>query len=285
MEDKTFFTILIESRGSEESFIQAFWSWADHLGGAIDRVLRACARMGIHNAMAGEADTYDFAALPRRVTHDKKLGVFFDETRHCFTTEESFAAPVGIIKSCLDGEYGEEMIREGFSLSNRDDGIYEVEAVVGREKLFDTFIRLGRRLPSIKVFWVKLSADWEEDGREEFWVNEGLNTPALVSGYLTSHANDTINNGHVSLTAYSGAGQTNLLIDSHKTVKVLTKSARMQSRMAAALKRLGFKELAELYSLEYDYYHWHYRPARSKSRARLVASLKKEGFSTWNPSR
>lgn len=141
-----------------------------------------------------------------------------------------------------------------------------------------------RRLPSIRVFWVKISADWEEKGREEFWVNEDLNAPELLASYLTDHWNDTVANGHVTLTAYSGAGQTNLSIDSNKTIKVLTKSAKMQGRMAAALRGIGFEELAELHSLEYGYYHWHYRPASSKSRAGLVAALKMDGFSAWNPA-
>jgi hypothetical protein len=39
--EKTFFTVLVESAGPEESFIQVFWAWAGHLGAAIERVLRA----------------------------------------------------------------------------------------------------------------------------------------------------------------------------------------------------------------------------------------------------
>ena len=284
--EKSFFTVLVESVGPEESFIQAFWAWANHPGEAIERVLRACGRLGVEDAVAGEVDAYDFEALPGHVVHDEKLGVFFDETRYHFPSEESFRPPAGIIKSCLDGDYGAELIREGFSLTDRDEGLYEVEAVVGRGKLFETFFGLAGRLPSVRVFWVRIAGDWEQDGegREEFWVNEDLNSPELISDYLTTHANDTINNGHVALTVYCNAGRTNLSIDTHKTIKVLTKSARIRDRMAAALRRHGLKELARLYSLEHGYYHWHYRPARSKSRARLVAALKKDGFSPWNPA-
>jgi hypothetical protein len=282
--EKTFFTVLVESSGPGESFIQVFWAWAGHLGEAIGRVLRACGRLGVENAIPSEADPYDFATLPGHVIHDEKLDVFYDETRYCFPAEKSFAPPLGIIKSCLDGEYGEELIREGFSLTKSGDGLYEIEVVVEGGRLFDTYLALVRRLPSIRVFWVKISADWEEKGREEFWVNEDLNAPELIASYLTDHAKDTVANGHITLTTYSGAGQTNLSIDSHKTIKALTKSVKLQDRMTAALRRLGFDEIAELHSLEYGYYHWHYRPARSKSRAGLVASLKRDGFSAWNPA-
>jgi hypothetical protein len=284
VEDKTFFTILVESPGPDYSFIRVFWAWADHLGVAIERVLRSCDRAGLKGAVAREADPYDFTTLPGHVTRDDKPGVFFDKSRHYFPAEESLTPPVGIIKSCMEGEFEDALIREGFSLIEREDGLHEVEVVVGRDRLFDTFVDLVKLLPSIRVFWVKLSADWEDAGREEFWVNEALNTPELIADYLKVNARDTVSNGHVTLTAYSRAGQTNLSIDSHKTIKVLTKSKRVRGRMAAALKRLGFGEAAELHSLEYGYYHWHYRPARSKSRARLVAALKRDGFSTWDPA-
>ena len=118
---------------------------------------------------------------------------------------------------------------------------------------------------------------------EEFWTNENLNTVESITGFLATHAKDTIANGHVALTIYSSIGQTNLLIDTHKTIKVLTKSAKIERRMAAALRKLGFEELSEFHSLEYGYYHWHYRPARSKSRKRLVAALKRDGFRFWIP--
>jgi hypothetical protein len=102
-----------------------------------------------------------------------------------------------------------------------------------------------------------------------------------MASFLTAHWDDTVANGHVALTAYGEPGQTNLTIDTHKTIKVLTKSATIQQEMASALKSLGFEELPEFHSLEYCFYHWHYRPTRSKSRAGLVAAMKKWGFSLW----
>jgi hypothetical protein len=59
------------------------------------------------------------------------------------------------------------------------------------------------------------------------------------------------------------------------------KSARIQRQTLAVLGSLGYQELREFHSLEYGYYHWHYRPARSKSRKRLVAALKNDGFRWW----
>ena len=281
MDDKTFFTVMIESVEPEQSFIQVFWTYANHPGKAIQKVLRACAGLGIKNAFASELDSFEFKSLPRKVVHDRDLDVYYSQARNYFPTEKTFRAPSGIIKSYLNGKYDYGLIREGFYQGRTETGIYEVEVVVENQRLFNTFVQLVKRLPSIKVFWIKLAADWEDVGREEVWTNEKLNTVELIADFLESRWKDTVANGHVALTVYSAVGQTNLLIDTHKTIKVLTKSAKIQSSMSAKLRRFAFEELSEFHSLEYGYYHWHYRPSRSKSRTRLIAALKRDEFRLW----
>ena len=275
------FKVMIESIEPERSFFQVFWSSAIHIGKAIDTILSACDRMGINNPSAREADCVEFDSLPENAVRNDRLNVWYAPGRAYFTTEESFIAPAGIVESVQKGEYDFELIREGFSLSKTEAGIYEVEAVIDRDKLFDTFVELMKRLPSIRVFWIKLAADWDNQNREEFWTNENLNTAESITSFLTVHWNDTVANGHVALTTYSDAGQTNLTIDTHKTIKVLTKSAKIQQKMASALKSLRFEELPEFHSLEYCFYHWHYRPTRSKSRSELVTAMKEWGFEFW----
>ena len=272
---------MIESVEPEHSFIQIFWTSASHPGEAIQKVLRACASVGIRNAIASELDDFDFKSLPASTIYDKKLDVFYSKSRNYFPTEKTFTAPLGIIKSFSNGKYDYDLIREGFYERKTRGGIYEVEVVVEKESLFNAFVQLVKRLPSIKVFWIKVAADWEDVGREEFWTNEKLNTVELIADFLKAHWRDTVANGHVALTAYSSVGQTNLLIDTHKTLKVLTKSVTIQRKMSAGLRRLGFEQLSKFHSLEYGYYHWHYRPGRSKSRKRLIAALKKGGFKFW----
>jgi len=281
MDDSTFFTVMIESVEPEHSFIQLFWTSANHPGQAIQKVLRACVGLGIKNAFASELDSFEFKSLPRNVVYDRNLDVHYSQARNYFPTEKTFMAPSGIIKSFQNGKFDYDRIREGFSQGRTEAGIYEVEVVVENQRLFSTFVQLIKRLPSIKVFWIKLAADWEDLGREEFWANEKLNTVELIADFLKSRWKDTVANGHVALTTYSSVGETNLLIDTHKTLKVLTKSVTIQRKMSAGLRKLGFEQLSKFHSLEYGYYHWHYRPARSKSRTRLIAALKRDGFRLW----
>lgn len=275
------FKVMIESIEPEHSFFQTFWSSAPHIGAAIDTILSACVRMAVNNPSAREADYVEFDSLPENAVRDDRLNVWYTPARHYFPTEKSFIPPAGIVESSKKGEDDYELIREGFRLPEIEEGIYEVEAVIDRDKLFPTFIELTKRLPSIRVFWIKLAADWEDRNRQEFWTNENLNTVESITSFLTTHWNDTVANGHVALTAYGEPGQTNLTIDTHKTIKVLTKSGEFQQEMASALKSLGFEELPEFHSLEYCFHHWHYRPARSKSRTKLIAVMKKWGFSLW----
>ena len=276
------FKVMVESTDPDQSFFQTFWSPAIHIGKAIDTILSACNSMGINNPSAREADCVEFDSLPENAVRNDRLNVWYAPGRVFFTTEEgSFIPPAGIVESGQKGEYDYELIREGFSLLKTEAGIYEVETVIDRDKLFDTFVELMKRLPSIRVFWIKLAVDWDNQNREEFWTNENLNTSESITSFLTAHWNDTVANGHVALTAYSDAGQTNLTIDTHKTIKVLTKSAKIQHQMASALKSVGFEELPEFHSLEYCFYHWHYRPTRSKSRSELVTAMKEWGFEFW----
>ena len=71
-----FFTVMVESIDVEKSFFQVFWVRANHLGEAIGKILKACDRLGIKDAVASEADDFDFNSLPDNVVHDKKLNVF-----------------------------------------------------------------------------------------------------------------------------------------------------------------------------------------------------------------
>ncbi len=281
MTDEDLVKVMIESVGPEFSYFQDFWAHGKHPGAALEKILSACPRMGIMDPIARELDFADPSALPDDLMQEEKLGVFYSPVRYSFPSEKSFVAPFGIIESATKGDLDSSLIREGFSLGKTSAGIYEIEAAIEGERVFNTFIELVNRLPSIKVFWLVLAADWEDKGREEFWTNEKLNTPKRIESYLTRRWDDTVGNGHVALTAYDRVGQTNLSIDTHKTIKVLTKSLAMQRKLAAGLRRLGFEELSKFQSLEYGYYHWHYRPARSKSRRGLVAALKKDGFELW----
>ena len=272
---------MIESVEPENSFFKTFWSQATHPGEAIEAVLSACVDLGMAHPIARELDYSEPGSLPQNAVLQKGTNVWSVSGRTFFPTEKTFIAPFGIIESSEKGEFDYDVIQEGFSLTKTDVGIYEVEVVIECDKLFSTFVELMNRLPSIRVFWIKLAADWEDEGREEFWTNEELNSSEAVTTFLTNHSQDTIKNGHVALTAYSDVGQTNLTIDPHKTLKVLTKSAKIQRRMASALRSLGFNELSEFHSLEYGYYHWHYRPTQSKTRKNLIAALKRKGFVLW----
>ena len=276
-----FFKIMVQSIEPEHSFIQMFWSSGAYLGEAIEAVLRACARLEIKNPIAMELDCVDPDSVPDGALHDEESNVFYAQSRYSFPTEKTFIAPFGIIASGDGGDHDYEQIREGFSLQKTEEGIYEIEAVIERDNLLTTFFELVKSLPSIRVFWIKIAAEWDEVGREQFWTNEDLNTFELIAGFLNNNFDDTVANGHVALTVYSDEGQTNLSIDTHKTVVVMATTSKMQQSMAVTLRQLGFAELSEFYSLRYNYHHWHYRPAQSKSRTKLVATLQQSGFKLW----
>ena len=146
--DKDFYTVMIESEEPEESFVQLFWTHANHPGEAIDKILRACAGLGIENAFASEFDISEFKALLRKTFHDKKFDAYYAPERYGFSTEETFRTPAGIIESFAKGELDFALIKEGFCQNRFEAGSYAVELVVENQRLFSTFVEFANCLES-----------------------------------------------------------------------------------------------------------------------------------------
>lgn len=94
---------------------KVFWTHANHTGEAIEKVLIACSKLQIPNAIASEVGYHESVELPAGVVHDKKLKVFYHPQRNYFPTEETFIAPFGIIKATENGKLDYGLIHEGFA--------------------------------------------------------------------------------------------------------------------------------------------------------------------------
>jgi hypothetical protein len=150
--DEELYRVMIESIEPETSFFQVFWTPARHPGQAIESVLRACLRLGLRNPVARELDYLDLDSVPDESFHDEESNVFHTNVRISFPTQKTFVAPFGIIGSGEKGEHDYELIREGFCLTKTEANIYEVEVVIERDSLLNTFLELVKKLPSIRVF-------------------------------------------------------------------------------------------------------------------------------------
>jgi hypothetical protein len=279
-----FYTSLIESAGVEKSYVQVYWAWGAHLGEAIHKMKARAVAQGVDSPLLVEADPYIFSSLPDTAVSENKGEMYYAGERHFFPPTACYRLPDGVVKSCIEGEYELEDIEAGYQLSELDDELIEVSAVVEEKDLLKVYLAVVGALSEIRVFWVKLQDDWEDAGKEEIYVNERLDSLEAIAQFIRSNPLNTIRNGHVTLTTYATAGATNVSISDHKTIDILTYDRLVAGKVCAVLGGYGLNEKENLISISRGFHHWHYRHPEAFNRHDLIDMLHTQGFSYWNPS-
>lgn len=199
-------------------------------------------------------------------------------------TYSSFKAPIGIIKSNEDGEYDYELIKEAFAAYDKDEnGIYVFELVADRSNFLDTFLKTIDFLPSVDGFWIYIADHWE-DSKTQLWVSKDITDKRDVIDFLLEQKGNTIESGYVNCVVHCIAGETNLKICEHKKIHLHTKDKNLFEDFGFKIMELGYKQTKELYNLEFDYHHYHYRPANSLNRDEFVEMLKSKNFELLDES-
>jgi hypothetical protein len=281
MSKKVFYTVILEMNEAKgKSFCQVFWAWANDIGEAIHLVCRESKFHGIKNPYAREIDPYDFLALPPDVLEGEVEGTYYANKKYHYDNEGTIILPYGIIESCIEGDVFIEEVQEGFECYDNEDNTFCTYVVLDRSNLKKCFIEMVKSLPSIKVSWIVVSKEWEDKSEEVFWSNEKFSSIESVL-FLLNQKESILENGLVKLTIYSDEGATNLSIDFHKTVKVLTKSKDLHCHLRKSLLRLGISENSDIKSIEFGMHHWHYIPYGAPSRCIFEQFLRDKGFSIW----
>jgi len=282
---KEFYTGLIEATDNNQAFVQVFYAYGSHIGEAIDSMLSYAIEIGLKNPKVVEADFYQFENLSDDAMKVDGLDIYFINERYYFPINEftSFQLPYGVILSCIEGEFEPELIKEGFTRYTDDNEIKHLDIVIDRSKLLDAFLSIAEKLNSIRVLWVRLEKDWEDGQEFEFYANESLNNISNIKNFILDNINDILLNGYLSTTIYSSDGATNVSIDKHKKIHISTKSSEFIDLAANYIENmnLNFYDFDNFYSIDYGYYHYHYRPTNSKSRMDLIKHLKENGFYLW----
>lgn len=281
--EDTFYTVVIECAVNEkDAFIQIFWTWAQDIGEALAKVLAVAKESEeLPSPVATDIDPYDFDTLPDDVNEIGGTSVFTSGSRFYFPADEHrFIVPRGIIPSSAEAELSPGDLCAGFT-EYADGDLLRIDCLASADRLEETFYALPDVLPGIPVSWIECSDKWDEAGTRQFYANEALNTPALIRGYLHAAPENVLHNGMVKFTAYSEEGATNLLIDDHKEVCVITYSRQIGDGMAEALRTLGYEKSEDLKTVSAGLYHWHYTPFGALPRREFIEQLQKDGFSLW----
>lgn len=281
---QTLYACVIREQNDKDAFYQCYWSHAEDIGVALEKMLSAAHDNGLKDPAPREIDPYDIANLDTDVAPSPAADTFWAVNRFHFPPEPFFRLPYGIIGSLLEGESDLEDIRDGFALTRDNTGKTTIEINVSRDSLLLVYEQLLYRSSSYKVFWYRLHEHWD-DRADHFLVNEALNTPELISDHVRDHERDSLLNGFVTLTAYRQEGATNLNLSDHKRLIIHTFSDAVAREYINVLAAAEIRERKPLVSIEHGIHHWHYRHPRSRSRDELIAFLRATGFSDWKPQK
>lgn len=276
----TLYTAMVDHAADGHGVVQVYWAEADTIGEALGRIAAALPLTGFPQPWyISEIDPYR-SPLPA-IAMELCADVWHADTRHGFPEEYIFRLPVGIIKSCVDGEHDLGEIRPGHRCRETGASIV-IDAVVLKEDLLERYLALVALFGRFRVSWFKLQPDWE-DGGDATYVNEAINDARLLGDLLVEHRQDLAENGHLTVTAFVQDGSTNINLTDHKTIEVWTTSRDIANRVVGALQAAGLPALDPLISIEAGFHHWHYRPRGSRTRAQLVSMLTDRGFTRWQP--
>lgn len=276
--------LLIEGQqDSDTGIFGSFYTYGTHLGDALEKTLKASAAYNFNNPDLIEASLLE--SLEQIDNADELIelddAVYMNPTTHAFPSndpDKSLIPPVGIVKSVDDGEYQYDLIKENFvAYGQNENGIFELELVVGKANLIDVFLKSILFLPSVDGFWIYIQPFWEND-RTELWVAKHFTNSDLVTEFLKMHQKDTLENGNIKIVTHSLIGQTNLTLDDHKKIQLHTKDEEVFRHFIENFMDLGYEQTREFYSLENGFHHWHYRPAGSLTRPDFKSMLEQNQF-------
>lgn len=278
-----FYVALLEWSDDHIGYVRTFGAWAEHMGEALDKMLACAARQQIANPDPREIDPYNFETLPQEVSTDDDGETYSADDLFSFEPAPSYTLPYGVIASCQEGAHEIDEIQIGHAVSSDPNGLTRLSAVVEANELLPLYMQLLELLPAIHVFWIQLQADWEQAGQEAFYTHEGLSSADDIRAFLEQHRIDTVLNGHVTLTTYTEQGATNISLTDHKLLRVVGYDQELVQQLSEHLSQQAIPLRDTLVTIEYGFYHWHYRHPASRSRAELITWLEGQGFTYWNP--
>ena len=283
--------LLIEGQqDSDTGIFGSFYSYGSHLGDALEKTIKASGEYKFNSPDLIEASLLQ--SLEQIDNADElielKDGVYMNPTTHAFPSndpDKSFVPPIGIVKNVDDGEYEYDLIKENFvAYGKNENGIFELELVVEKANLIDVFLKSILFLPSVDGMWIYIQPFWEKDCTE-LWIAKNFTNSDLVTEFLKMHQKDTLENGNLKIVTHSLTGETNLTLDDHKKIQLHTKDEEVFRHFIGNTMDLGYEQTREIYSLEYGFHHWHYRPAGSLTRPDFKRMLELNQFElldTWD---
>lgn len=260
-----------------------FYTYGTHIGNALQKTLIIAEKVGIINPELIEIcrlDNIENFELPEN-TIEMDSDVFMIQTFNTFDLkkeEYSFTPPTGIAFSTDNGEFDKELIKENFvAYGMNENEIFEFELVVDKFRLVEIFFKTIEFLPNVDGFWLYLKDHWDNT-ETELWTGTEISDKNSVIKFLKTNKESTLKNGFVDIVVHSITGETNLTLNEHKKIQLHTKDETVFQNFIENIIDLGFEQTRDFYTIEYGYYHWHYRTDKSLDKHKLQELLIDKGF-------
>jgi hypothetical protein len=166
-------------------------------------------------------------------------------------------------------------LRTGFVRRESDKGIV-LEAQVDGPRIDEAFMSIVERLPAADNIEVKVMDHHDSAGTTEVWLTPRLDVKKAIR-ILDDHDIELLHNGHVEVSIYLRAQRSTLRLGEHKTIVWLSEDAALTDQVAGWLRAQELEQAAELATIS-QVGHFHWRPAATSARRRLVEKLKKLGM-------
>jgi len=238
----------------------------EHLGAAIDVAVRRVGKAAWPAAAAPAAGP----DVPLGESVGK--GVVVERGPAPSTALASFRWPTGLLPSLDHAAAATAAAVEGW-VRRPVETIAVIEAQVTGDRTVETFLELVERLPAADNIEVKVFGHYDDAGATEVWLSPRLDVRRAIR-FLDDHDVDLLANGHVEVSLYLRAEHSTLRLSEHKTLVWMSENEATLDRFAGWLSALDVPARPALATLA-DVDHFHYRPARTRPRARLVERLRR----------
>ena len=141
--EKTWFSCLIVENDTKEpeTFLQQFWTEAEHMGEAIEKCLSVAGKTGYEKPVILECDPCDMFYLDPVEIPNLNKDVFWNPSRNYFPYEPNFEFPQGIVPSGRNKFDELDEIKNGFTTITNENGLIIILANLSAENLFPTIPR------------------------------------------------------------------------------------------------------------------------------------------------
>lgn len=278
-----FYVIVLESSDKGNGNLYVLYLWAENISHSLDRILSYANSVNIPNPVVRQIDPYDFDKI-KIIDGLKKDGeVYISEKVYSFNYIENYHFPQGIIASCMEGKHDISEVEVGYKVIYENDGLIKLTLNSKAELLLSTYNKLLAAVSHIDTFWIRISAEWDCCIGDIFYINQNLNSSQSIYTFINEHQIDLLFNGYVTLTSYVNQGKTNISIDDHKLIIVLSYDKQLISNLCTHLEENNIHRRHDLITIQDEVYHWHYHHVDGKSKKELISFLTNKDFRYWNP--